>query len=214
MPQAIVFDIETKADSAFLGRAEVLAELLSHMKAPGNCSLPETIKRKKDEALADKLMEAALSPITGRIVAIGVADLNDETDIACEAADDDERGLLERFSESITERGPQILCGYAVRPFDIPFVTARCALHDVALPEWWPHTKDFYRIVDAMDILSPGTRTHLSTWLLRFGLPGKTGSGADVAFMDVAQIQAYCLNDVRVERMLIRKIAPFVHAFR
>jgi DNA polymerase elongation subunit (family B) len=132
--------------------------------------------------------------------------------------DEDECELLHAFAKGLEMCGRSVITGWNVRRFDIPFIVARCALHDVKLPDWWPHMRSYTGIVDAMEVLDPDHHYKLKHWLKRFGLPAKTEDGSEVKNMTIQEIADYCANDVIVERLLVRKVmgfcpALFTHAY-
>lgn len=202
----LVIDIETKADTAYLELPEVQSDIEAAIKVPENYTKPDSIREYRENAARRAMAKAALDPQLGRIVAIGHADLADEDAIDC-IANEDEAALLGDFRELLRFLGPQVIAGWNVRAFDVPFITARCVVHGVELPEWWPHSRAYHAIADAMEMLAPERGAKLRSWLRRTGLPNKTADGSEVERMTLPEIVAYCTNDVRVERQLVRRCA-------
>lgn len=197
----LVVDIETKSDDQWLADSEEV--WLASLKVPGNIKKEETIAKWIAEAVAERRTKAPLSPLEGRIVAIGVGPLwsDDPPDVF---ASEDERLLLETLINYLVGAEWVIWCGWKIRIFDVPFLAARFAVHGLHA-EWIPDPRDYRSVIDGADVLTSG---HLAEWLQRFGLPTKTGTGAQVADMPIDQIAEYCRNDVVVERLLLRRLAP------
>ena len=204
--QCLVIDIETKPDHAYLELPEVREDIEAAIKVPDNYTKPDSIREYRENAARKAIAKAALDPQLGRIVAIGHADLWSEDSIDCIGIED-EADLLHEFQIVLGAIGPQVIAGWNVRAFDIPFITARCVVHGITLPPWWPHTRAYHAIADAMELLAPERGAKLRSWLRRTGLPNKTADGSEVAHMTLPEIVAYCTNDVRVERQLMRRSA-------
>ena len=109
---------------------------------------------------------------------------------------------------------PALLAGYNIAQFDLPFIAARAAIHDVPLPGWWPDLTRRYGIcLDAFDVL--GGSGKLAMWLARLKLPPKTGEGGQCHTYADEELRSYVQNDVRVERLLLRRLAgvsPLIRA--
>lgn len=202
----LVFDLETEPDTAWLDRTG--REFAEAAEPPANYG-PEAAAKWIAKKALDRIERAALSPIDGRITAFAVAPL---------WSDDKPVAIANRVSESTLIRdliveicrlvrdGEPILAGYNVRTFDLPFLAARAAVHQITLPAWWPDlTRSWGSCIDAYDIL--GREGKLELWLARFGLPSKIGSGALVSDMSDDQLEAYVAQDVRVERALLLRLA-------
>lgn len=80
--------------------------------------------------------KAALSPLTGRVLAIGfVSNEGDEagTIIFC---NEDEGALLEAFWDHVDEYSEATFVFHNGDGFDLPFIVRRCWLLDVTVPDW------------------------------------------------------------------------------
>lgn len=204
--QCLVIDIETKPDDAYLTHPDVVDDIEAAIKVPENYTKPESILEYRKNAARKAVSKASLDPQLGRIVAIGFADLSCDEAIDC-LGGDDEKAVLEAFRDRLLDFGPSIIAGWNVRAFDIPFITARCVVHGIELASWWPHSRSYHVIADAMELLAPERGAKLRSWLRRTGLPQKTADGSEVATMTAEEVIAYCTNDVRVERELLRRCA-------
>lgn len=96
-----------------------------------------------------------------------------------------------------------MLAGFAIATFDLPFIAARAAVHDIDLPSWWPWRWYYPHVLDAKHALREG---RLTQWLGLMGLPPKLGDGADAPGMPDEQLLAYVQRDVECERALLRRV--------
>lgn len=207
--RAIVLDIETKADEAYTSRLEFREQLRASIEAPSNYKDPVKIEAYCDDQFDKALQRFALSPMTGRVVCVGLAWLDEDREPVT-YADDSEAAVLMCLMNWLPEN-PAALAGFNVRKFDLPFLATRASLHGIELAPWWPHSRDYRRIADLRDVLEDGA---LAKWLDRFGLPPKTAEGSEVEGMTLEEIAAYCANDVKVERELVRRCAWAMPAIR
>jgi len=206
----IVVDAETEPDDAWIDRTR--DEFMASLEPPANYSKPETIKRWMDEQLEDRRSRAPLSSIDGRITAIACAPLWGDGEPHANVDRGDEAGLLAWFMAELDEMvaavpdAVGVIAGFAVADFDVPFLTARAALHRVQVPTWWPDRPHRYgAVLDAHEILGP--KGKLDLWLKRYGLPPKSGEGSLVQTYLDEELRAYVSNDVAVERALLRHLA-------
>lgn len=205
----IVFDIETVEDLDYTRKGEFLESLRAECTAPSNWKDPEKIAAEVERLFLARRQKLALSPRTGKVVAIACGLLGD--DEVASWVSEDEQEVVGRFADYLLQAGHQTLAGFNIRDFDLPFVSVRSAVCGVRLPRWWPHGRDYRNVADARDVLEQGT---LADWLHRFGLPHKIGHGADVAGMLPAERDAYVRNDVVVERLLLRRLQRSLPALR
>jgi len=209
--KAIVFDIETRIDADYCDSQDFTDKLLEECSAPANWKDEEKIKAHIDKQFEAKRKKLALSPRTGQIVAIGYGDLNSDDDPDVEYHDEDERGILRNFAAALPPFRA-VLAGFNIRGFDLDYVAVRCAIHNVQLPNWWPHARDWRYVADVFtDLFREGK---LEFWLDRFGLPPKTASALEVEEMDIEDVANYCANDVAVTRSLLRKVQHVLPALR
>ncbi len=158
------------------------------------------------EQARERRAKAALSPMDGRIRAIGWSLVTEhEPEVVHVAAGEDEVAVLRQFFAWLNH--VDIRCrvgGWNIRRFDLPFINAKCAQHELSSVPWWPSPTDRRLVVDGTDYL---TGHRLAEWLMRFGLDPKTGDGADAPEMSLDELRKYCANDVRVERDLLCALA-------
>ena len=125
---------------------------------------------------------------------------------------EDELEVLYAFSWFLLQQEePPLVGGFNIRAFDVPFVTMRCAVHQVELPTWWPGIRDWSRIIDPVDIFGRGTG-RLSDYLRALGLPPKSADGRDAPSMSLKELTTYVMQDVIVEDKLIERLNSYFPA--
>lgn len=211
----VVLDIETEPDLAWLEATE--AEFVATLEPPANYKSQEAIEKWFRGERDKRAERAALSPVDGRITAIAVAPLWESMEPIALVNRVSERTLIVDFLVAVTSctgARPALLAGYNIAQFDLPFIAARAAIHDVPLPGWWPDLTRRYGIcLDAFDVL--GGSGKLAMWLARLKLPPKTGEGGQCHTYADEELRSYVQNDVRVERLLLRRLAgvsPLIRA--
>ena len=216
--QTIVFDVETGP----LAESELSALLPAFDPAEvktGNLKDPAKIAEKIAEAEAnhrrDFIERAALDPLTGRVIAIGMLDL--ETDRFSIIGHDDEAQTLREFWEATRgEMGRNNpLIGFNIGNFDLPFLYRRSWKHRIAVPfgirrgRYWGD-----QVVDLRDAWQLGDRQargSLDSIAKHLGvgakcvphgpLAGKAINGADFAGLwksDRKSAEGYLRNDVEL----------------
>lgn len=164
---------------------------------------------------------AALSAVTGRVLAIGYGFRNDGQDIRVEAGEcsvaidtdepDGEAGLLTRFWQAYEQhrRAGTQLIGFNIFNFDLPFLVRRSWRHDVDVPDSLIRDDRFWDrvFVDLAKRWSCGVwgeHIKLDRVCQFFGAPRKNGDGAMFHRLyhgsadEVAQAIDYLSNDIRM----------------
>ncbi len=215
----IVFDIETAA----LPEAELAALVPPFDPAEvktGNLKDPEKVAAKIAECEAnhrrDFFDKAALDPLTGRVVAIGVMlfDARGEDGPAFAKGgrfviighDDEARTLREFWEATRGESGRMNpMVGFNIFGFDLPFLFRRSWKHRVPIPfglrrgRYWSD-----QLVDLRDGWQLGDRQargSLDTIAKHLGVGAKNGDGkafAELWRSDRKQAEAYLRNDVEL----------------
>ena len=206
--QTIVFDVETGP----LAESELSALLPPFDPAEvktGNLKDPAKIAEKLAEAEAnhrrDFFDKAALDPLTGRIIAIGILDL--ETDVFSIIGHDDEAQTLREFWDLTRGDMGRInpLIGFNICNFDLPFLYRRSWKHRIAVPfgirrgRYWGD-----QVVDLRDAWQLGDRQargSLDSIARHLGVGCKNGDGkafAELWLSDRAKAEAYLRNDVEL----------------
>lgn len=178
----------------------------------GNASKPETVARIIQEKKLEWIDRAALSAITGQIIAVALA--VDDGEVLVYHGEP-EWTLIGRALTALHMQligGP--VYGWNSSGFDLPYLCQRAAVY--SLPAFRGLTTlfrgKFYwneNIIDAKQVWSMYSSDHRDTSLakvaLALGVGEKTGNGKDFAELlksDKAKAVDYCKNDV----VLLRKI--------
>jgi hypothetical protein len=206
----IVFDVET----APLPETELAALLPPFDPAEvrtGNLKDPEKIAAKIAEAQAnhfrDFLDKAALDPLTGRVLVIGLLDqggvriLDNENEAAV---------LREFWTVCRGEQGRiNQLVGFNTHLFDLPFLIRRSWKHRVPVPfgvrrgRYWGD--EMVDLREAWQLGDRQARGSLDSIAKHLGIGGKTGNGADFATLwqtDRAKAGEYLRNDLELTAKL------------
>ena len=212
--QTIVFDLETGP----LAESELSALLPPFDPAEvktGNLKDPAKIAEKIAEAEAnhrrDFFDKAALDPLTGRVIAIGMvlADGHqdyDEGEFVIIGHDDEARTLTE-FWELVRGDMGRInpLIGFNIGNFDLPFLIRRSWKHRIAVPfgirrgRYWSD-----QVVDLRDAWQLGDRQargSLDSIAKHLGVGAKNGDGkafAELWQTNRQQAEAYLRNDIEL----------------
>jgi DNA polymerase elongation subunit (family B) len=204
----IVFDIETTA----LPEAE-LTPFMPEFEAPGNFKDPEKIKSAIEAKKASWLEDAALDPMTGRVLCIGML-IGDQHILISEPAT--EALILQEFWTAVRIEDYDIhqLIGFNIAQFDLPYLVKRSWKLGVDVPmlglrdgRYWK--KD--RVIDLREIWQLGDRQaagSLDTISKHLEVGAKTGNGKDFAALwttDRPVAEAYLRNDLDLTAAIARK---------
>jgi predicted PolB exonuclease-like 3'-5' exonuclease len=205
--RAIIFDIETGPESP-----SILSTMMPAFEPPANYKDPAKIAAWEDEKRSQWVRDAALSPMTGRILAIGYVTGQDGDSKVMIECDENEAAMIQHFWDYLdatrTMMAPQLV-GFNSNSFDLPYLIKRSWKHGIKVPQlrkgnYW----DTFVALDIRDIWQLGDRQavgSLDTVSRFMGLPGKSGSGADFATMlqkDRDAALAYLRNDVLLTKAL------------
>lgn len=173
----------------------------------GNIKDPEKIAAKIAEAEAnykrDFIEKAALDPMTGRVLAIGL--LYQDRGEFCVIAHDDEKQILFDFwhlcRSELAQSGR--LAGFNIFQFDLPFLIRRSWKHRVPVPlglrrgrYWNDELVDLREAWQLGDRMAKGSLGSIAKHL---SVGEKNGDGAEFAKLwasDRKQAVAYLQNDV------------------
>lgn len=205
----IFFDIETAPlppDQLVIPPFDPAAVKTGNTKDPDK--IAAKVRAAEETHAADFLRTAALDPLTGRVLCIGIAIDDEQPYIIDGTAEDDEGVLLHRFWREITqgERAPSIV-GFNTKQFDLPFIVRRSWVHRIRIPHWLRQGRYWSpQVVDLREVWQLGdSRSHgsLSSICRHLGLGEKAGSGADFGTLwrtDNVAAREYCLQDIRLTR--------------
>jgi DNA polymerase elongation subunit (family B) len=169
------------------------------IKAPKNYKDPDKIATYIEREKANVLDKAALSPLTGRIIAVGLGIRRGSTWEQAVFVDKlgDEGALLHAVDSVLDE----LVCGHLVtfngKRFDLPFLAARAMRHKMKLAYRWPLGKYHPRHIDLCDLLGSGS---LDDWATAILDKPKALLGSAIAELVKAEkwedIRAHCLEDI------------------
>jgi hypothetical protein len=196
------FDIETGP----LPKDVVLAQFDPKKVALGNTKDPVKVEAKIAEARQKHLDKAALSPATGKVLAVGWKPLDAATGPAfiigetrlfpgepIQSPDQlpDEKENLERFWEfaSVAIEEDRQLVGFNIFGFDIPFLATRSWVNDVKVPDFVFDAHNYpnpYYFIDLAVVYQCGNRQRTITQdglakMLGVGCKTKGMNGGDFA---------------------------------
>jgi predicted PolB exonuclease-like 3'-5' exonuclease len=204
----IVFDIETGP-----APLEVIEQHLPEFEAPANYKDPAKIEAYCAEQRERFIHRAALSPLTGRVIAIGAWVDGIYHRHICEDAPDAEESCL-RWFWSLVGKGT-LLVGFNSNRFDLPFLYRRSWALGISIPSF--RLTQSGRLhdrlhVDLMEIWQLGDRQNfisLDAIARYLGIGRKTGEGEFFhkvlrAFPEEAI--AYLENDVRLTFELAKRL--------
>jgi len=209
MKFALVLDIETRPDPVIVHSSEWIDRLEKSLvdNPPGNIKAPEKLAAWREKKRQETVERAALSAQTGLIAMMGTANCDVDTggiDVFVTPAPsrETENRILQDFADALIWAGPgtQIVT-WGGRRFDMPFLAARCGLHRIALPDWFP-TRRSYRehLVDLCEDVFDGGR--LSDWQYTYGLGHKDVEGAALLDISMSDLEAHLRDDLRHTRAL------------
>lgn len=214
MLMPLYFDAETVPTDA----AMALPYPREERKHPGNISRPETVAKwyEEDEQRwhDERPKTCALSPRTGRVLAIGFAfNDNDPASVVAEH-ESGEAALLRVFWEAVDAANGEIVT-FNGCAFDVPYLLTRSWKHRVTpsislatIDNW----KSKYRTFPHCDVFQAlGGSGSLGEWAQFFEVGDKQGlSGKDVyplyLLRHFDEIASYCRNDVALLRDIRRRI--------
>ena len=204
----IIFDIETGP----LPESELAALLPPFDPAEvktGNIKDPDKIAAKIAEAEASHRQEfidrAALDPLTGRVVAVGL--LYPDSGEFHVIGHEDEAATLREFWDVCRGEQGRIhqLVGFNTHLFDLPFLIRRSWRHRVPVPfgirrgRYW--ADEMLDLRDGWQLGDRQARGSLDAIAKHLGVGAKNGRGADFARLwqgDRGQAVEYLRNDVQL----------------
>ena len=197
-PTTIVFDIET-GPLPF----DLIESLAPEFEAPSNYKDPEKIAAAIDAKRDAWLSKAALSPLTGQVLAIGML-----IDGEYQALLGEESAVISQFWNMLT--GSTALIGFNSHRFDLPFLVRRSWAHGIVPPR--VHSRGFPMSTDLMEMWQMGDRQEfvsLDTVARFLGVGAKTGSGAHFAELmkfDESAALDYLENDIRITAAVAERL--------
>lgn len=197
----MVLDIETRPDPA-MDTPEWWERQAASLEAPANYKDPVKIEAYRAERLASARGKMALSPLTGIVACVGWQARDAEAPSVLTVQEPTRQGeaaLLQEWAQKLWALDRSRIVGWNVREFDIPFLIARCALHQIRLPWFWM-PRDYRNVVDLLsDFRMDGK---LSEWMYAMGGSFKEVEGADLLLLPLPELAEHCRKDVGEEMAL------------
>ena len=176
----------------------------------------------------DKIDRAALSALTGRVLAIGTILVDELPTIADPETCGDEAAIIRWFFGKVTDsrQGASYkLCGFNIGEFDIPFIVRRAWALGIPVPQGMTpsgHSRFFWPnyFIDLREVWTFGAKGNsdlrhgkLGQVTRLLGLGEKNGEGKDFArlWRDPAtreQARQYLAQDLSLTRKLAERILP------
>src|SRR6185503_5118471 len=194
----IIFDIETGPIDRPL-----LDLLAPEFKPAANLKDPEKIKASIEDKRQAYYEQAALSPVTGKVLTIGY-DVDGQ--FTC-GLPGDEMAVIKSFWDLVIANPDVRFIGFNIAHFDLPFLIRRSLKHGLFVPIVFQNNRYLTsQFIDLMEIWQCGDRSEtisldrLSRYL---GVGEKKGSGADFARLWNEDRQAaidYLRQDIALTR--------------
>lgn len=184
-----VLDIETGSEPD-----EILEALMPEFEAPGNYKDPEKIAANIADQKAKWKERSALSPISGKVLAVGL--LHEGSSLILDG-EGDERVLLEKLSKYIEDEircGTQFV-GFSIHQFDVPYLRKR--MWKYGIKPFVSHSYDPFRQENFIDlqVIWDGRSKDYSSLdsVSKFlGIGQKNGDGKDFAKLWVEDREKAC----------------------
>ena len=223
----IVFDIET---------APLPEEQIASMIPPfdeaevkvGNIKDPaliaEKIAKAKEKHISDFIDKAALSAVSGRVVAIGYK-FDRGHEIHASAEPEGEAGILAHFwkvyVDCVTGHGQTIMIGHNIFDFDLPFIIHRSWALGIAIPPGvfsirgrYPNWSDAFQDTRVLFMLGKKEgKSSLDTLSRFFGFEGKDETGKNFHLWlkeDPEKAKDYLLKDLELTEAIARKMGAIL----
>lgn len=199
MSNVTIFDIETAPASV-----ERLERVMPEFEAPSNYKDADKIAASIKEQKARWIEKAALSPLTGQVLCIGVREPGGAITILDGGGD--EARLLVEWRELVESSGySRYFAGFNIYSFDLPFLIRR-AWHFGIAPcvrsglnlrrlENWIDLREVWQCGDKQ---AEGSLNAIAKF---FGIGAKTGSGKDFPYLWGSDREAaadYLRNDLNL----------------
>lgn len=185
-----VIDIETRPDPNLKDNKEYWTEVEEDLRPPSHYKDPAKIAAWRKERMETLVGQQALSPLTGSVCCYGRLLVDPcEASSVLVAVDEHENTLLKLIAAEI-ERG-DVLVGFNLRHFDLPFLWARMAMHGIRSN--LPAIRDYRRVGDLRDVLSEGP---LYQWARAFGYPVARPDWSDLPSIETQRTK--CEQDVAI----------------
>jgi DNA polymerase elongation subunit (family B) len=204
--RTVIFDIETGP----LPESELTAMMPTEWPI-GNVKDPDKVKAAVEAKRKAWLEDAALDPLTGRVLAVGMIEDNMFSFID----DNNEAGLLANFWKTISHPSSGIvrIVGFNCNTFDLPFLVRRSWKHNIPIApglregRYW--AKEVHDLRESWQLGDRQAAGSLDSIAKHLGVGAKSGSGKDFAALwasDRAKALAYLENDLRLTEKIAQRL--------
>jgi hypothetical protein len=213
MKKTLIFDIETGP----LPEDQILPNM-PPWEAPGNIKDPIKLEAHKANYAKEYVAKAALSPLTGQVLAVGFldAETHAKTIVCRETEAETLKAALAIICDMGKAQSEPRLVGFNSHSFDLPFIWRRCWALFIQPPYHLRHGRywqDCYS-VDLREAWQFGNRMEpgsLDAICRTLGCGQKNGDGAlfyKVLAEDRAKALAYLANDLDMTYALFCRMFP------
>ena len=164
---------------------------------------------KEDEYIKSKQEEIAegfaLSPMTGRVLGIGIICKDVKTYI-----EDTEQGMF-KFLCDIAKDDSTRLITFNGKNFDVPFLKIRAAILGVPIPNFSTKRYDTTWHFDCREILTnfgANPKGTLKEWAIIFGVEPPKDSGKAIHLLTKEERQTKCLDDCKCTEFIYKRLQP------
>lgn len=213
----LFIDIETVPCQA----QGIREDLAASIKPPATYKKAESIAEweatEKPKAVEEAWLKTSFDGALGQIVCIGWAAHGEKPqalvadDLSRESEAEILRAFVQRFPTPTAGQRPRLV-GHNIAMFDLPFMWKRFIVHGIKPPMWFPRNPKPWSdgVFDTMAQWDSKTNISMDRLAKCLGLPGKSGSGADVWPMAqegrFSEIADYCKTDVCINRMIFERM--------
>lgn len=200
-----VFDCETSA----LAESEI-SQFMPEFEAPSNYRDPEKIKANIEEQRKAWFERAALSPLTGKVIAIGYSI---DGEIMLRINPEDEKALIVEFWELLRTQWTQAqFIGFNIKRFDLPFLCRRSWRLGIAFPSYIRYGRywheDFVDLFEEWQLGDYQASISLDNLAKFLGIGQKSGSGADFAGFPRDKQESYLTTDIQLTAKAAKIMLP------
>lgn len=204
-----IIDVETSP----LPPGQIM-DLAPDFEAPSNWKDPAKIEAEIARKREQWLLDAALSPLTGQVVAVGIKACHG---LAALKLGLPEQELLDWFwkaqDQLVAADFAAKFVGFYSNKFDLPFLLRRSWKHGVAVPEFivnGTYLSDmFIDLARRWELGNRDDRISLDRLCKFLGVGEKTGNGADFAELlksDPAKAEEYLRTDLNLTEACARRM--------
>lgn len=200
-----VFDCETSS----LPESEI-SQFMPEFSAPSNYKDGAKIAQNIAEQKAAWFERAALSPLTGKVIAIGYSI---DGELMLRINPEDEKALIVEFWELLrTQSTTARFIGFNIKRFDLPFLVRRSWRLGIQFPGWirqgryWQ--EDFVDLFEEWQLGDYQASISLDNLSKFLGIGQKSGSGADFAGLPRDKQEEYLKNDITLTAQAAKIMLP------